>query len=222
MINCSKRAFTLAEVLVTLTIIGVVAAMTVNVLFSTTKEKDIIAKVKKNYSMFGQLMSHVKARGGDVDMEVFDNDDAAMKKWFDTYLKPRLNTMMVCYNTAGCWNTGNTYAYNGNLVPYNITGKGIGANTISAVLADGTFLLFDGFNASDMKNKLGLETNGRAGIIAYFDVNGPKKPNTLGKDIFVMVYVTGKGMTVPYKNKEPDDCVPSGIGYSCIKQWLKK
>ncbi|MFQ8625261.1 MAG: type II secretion system protein [Candidatus Gastranaerophilaceae bacterium] len=41
------RAFTLAEVLITLGIIGVVAAMTMPVLIQNHKEKETVAKLKK-------------------------------------------------------------------------------------------------------------------------------------------------------------------------------
>jgi len=64
--NKFKNAFTLAEVLVTLVVIGVVAALTVRVLFSTTDTQERVARVKKTYSMFSQAMTHVKARGGDI------------------------------------------------------------------------------------------------------------------------------------------------------------
>ena len=50
--NKFKNAFTLAEVLITLVVIGVVAALTVRVLFSTTDTQERVARVKKTYSMF--------------------------------------------------------------------------------------------------------------------------------------------------------------------------
>lgn len=49
-----RFAFTLAEVLITLGIIGVVAAMTIPVLVQKYKEQATVTRVKKFYSVFSQ------------------------------------------------------------------------------------------------------------------------------------------------------------------------
>ena len=49
-----KKAFTLAEVLITLGIIGVVAALTMPALIAKYKEKETIVRLKKAYSMMSQ------------------------------------------------------------------------------------------------------------------------------------------------------------------------
>lgn len=51
-----KKAFTLAEVLVTLGIIGVVAAMTMPTLINNTGNEKYVAKLKKVQSLLGQAM----------------------------------------------------------------------------------------------------------------------------------------------------------------------
>ena len=50
----SPNGFTISEVLITLGIIGVVAAMTLPTLIRRHQEKVIIAKLKKNYSTMQQ------------------------------------------------------------------------------------------------------------------------------------------------------------------------
>lgn len=52
-----KFAFTLSEVLITLVIIGVVAAITVPVLFANYQEKAIKSSLKKNYSALTQALT---------------------------------------------------------------------------------------------------------------------------------------------------------------------
>lgn len=47
-----KNAFTLAEVLITLGIIGVVSAMTLPALVNRTQGKELEAKLQKTYSVF--------------------------------------------------------------------------------------------------------------------------------------------------------------------------
>ena len=58
----------------------------------------------------------------------------------------------------------------------------------------------------------------------FFDINGVKKPNTVGKDIFPLVY-TEKGIRPAYSDKTQSqidkDCSKTGTGYSCIRNYLK-
>ena len=62
--NVRKAAFTLAEVLITLGIIGVVAALTIPALIVNYKEKEIITKAKKNYSVAMQALQLAQAEYG--------------------------------------------------------------------------------------------------------------------------------------------------------------
>ena len=59
-----KAAFTLAEVLITLGIIGVVAAMTLPSLVANYKEKEVITKAKKDYSIITQAFRLAQAEEG--------------------------------------------------------------------------------------------------------------------------------------------------------------
>ena len=58
-----KCAFTLAEVLITLGIIGVVAAMTLSTVISKIQDKQNIAKWKKEYSVISNAFNEVVADG---------------------------------------------------------------------------------------------------------------------------------------------------------------
>ena len=53
-LNKKRKAFTLAEVLITLAIIGVVAALTIPSLVQKYKERETITRVKEFYSVFSQ------------------------------------------------------------------------------------------------------------------------------------------------------------------------
>ena len=50
-----NRAFTLAEVLITLGIIGVVAAITIPSLMENVRNRDLQAQLKKTYSEWNQI-----------------------------------------------------------------------------------------------------------------------------------------------------------------------
>ena len=62
--NIRRFAFTLAEVLITLGIIGIVAAMTLPSLVANYKEKEVITKAKKDYSIITQAFRLAQAEAG--------------------------------------------------------------------------------------------------------------------------------------------------------------
>ena len=62
-----KAAFTLAEVLITLGIIGIVAAMTLPVIIQDTKNKELEAQFKKGYSSLQQAILRANYEGEDLN-----------------------------------------------------------------------------------------------------------------------------------------------------------
>src|SRR5574344_3139527 len=78
-------AFTLAEVLITLGIIGVVAAMTIPTLIHQKNVQTAETKLKKFYSTMSQATQLLQAEYGDYsNWSPSDSDD--IKPWFDEYL----------------------------------------------------------------------------------------------------------------------------------------
>lgn len=64
------KAFTLAEVLITLGIIGVVAAMTIPTLISKIGKRQLETQIKASYSTIAQTMRAVQADDVDFDMTI--------------------------------------------------------------------------------------------------------------------------------------------------------
>ena len=62
-----KKAFTLAEVLITLGIIGVVAAMTLPTLIQNYQKQVYLNQLKKNYAIITQAVSMLKAEYDGID-----------------------------------------------------------------------------------------------------------------------------------------------------------
>ncbi|MBP3924109.1 type II secretion system protein [bacterium] len=95
-IEDKKVAFTLAEVLITLGIIGIVAAMTLPALIQNHRNHVAETRLKKFYSAINQAIIASEAVNG--DRTEWHNSDAYeltesgrneyAKVWFDTYLKP--------------------------------------------------------------------------------------------------------------------------------------
>ncbi len=94
-----KAAFTLAEVLITLGIIGVVAAMTIPTLIVNYQKKATASKVKKAYAELAQALRLAQAEYGDPDTWVINKytDSAENTKYFsETFIFPYIKVSKIC------------------------------------------------------------------------------------------------------------------------------
>ena len=85
--NVRKNAFTLAEVLITLAIIGVVAAMTIPTLISSYKKKVVEVKLNKFNSMMQQVIQLSQVDNGSIDSWDTTDTEAFFSKYLKNYLK---------------------------------------------------------------------------------------------------------------------------------------
>ena len=185
-----KKAFTLSEVLLTLTIIGVVAMMTIPTLNNNVNDMHFKAAARKTFVTLADAMSMIALRGY-VDSHVpADGNTDNIKAWYNTYLSPNLRVMKVCDDREkGCWHVdGNTYGLNGRKVYCSDTVGQIGGGVITARLNDGSAINIDSYGKESIRKYFGVDIDTSAGIVVFFDVNGDKRPNKLGKDIFAAVY----------------------------------
>lgn len=165
----SNQGFTLAEVLVTLAIIGVVAALTIPTLLNNIQENEFKSAWKKNYSVISQALINYK---NDHGHQMVSHPD-----YITNDIKPYLSIAKTCNYAAGCWHLNNNwYDFSGN--PMNQTA------TVGVILTDGTFLNFTMNNANCTDNSYGLPRGKGTCGLGWVDVNGFKKPNTIGRDIF--------------------------------------
>ncbi len=88
------KSFTLAEVLITLVIIGIIAVLTIQILFADTRKKDYSGRIKKFYSALNQAQMRAKADGNDWEEWAYnasgENDFSGetVKSFLDKYLLP--------------------------------------------------------------------------------------------------------------------------------------
>ena len=161
-------AFTLAEVLITLGIIGVVAAVTLPNLMIIYKARVLRNQFMKSYSLIQQAYKMMQA--DDVSTSPSDYD-ASFKTVFQRYFT----------GTTDCGYRMSSPCYN----PSNIKYKSpVGNKTLSyAWLDDGQFVLKDG-TLFMFENPSHSGGEMRAWI--FVDINGINgKPNRLGYDLFV-------------------------------------
>ena len=211
-----QKAFTLAEVLVTLGIIGVVSAMTVPTLMQNYQKKSYVTQLHKVYNQLSQAIAQYQTDKNALNLKEagLNSTDAA-----DNFFKAYFKIVQDCGdNFIPCFADVSEYKYlNGTNSSPDTRGKHI-------VLADGTSLRYE------FKNNLGLVV-----IELFVDINGAKGPNIVGRDMFaIYVYNNGSiddwaagntlsGLTVDQRNKsftEVCSGATSGNWYGCFGKLL--
>ena len=206
----------MAEVLITLGIIGIVAAMTMPTLIQKHKEQETVAKVKKFYSVISQAVMLARAEHGDVDTWDFGGGDGSVNTQsssnFANYIKPHLQIIKDCQVTPDkkCVQEGDISFLNGS------PRTGFAYNELSyykMILKDGSLLWFRTYGEGCRQVDSGTEN---VCAVIWYDTNGPRPPYTLGKDVFVFFVL--KDAVVPHSN---DDCSTNSDGWGCSRYILE-
>ena len=150
-----KSGFTLAEVLITLVIIGVIAAMTVPTLMNNTNSQEFRSALKKAISALNQAVTMQYALEGTM-LSDFNSSNVVSQVF-----QARLN---VISTESSAWAA---------------TGAAASCAAGQFVTADGMAYCITSFSTAGGDtgacNNAGTEPCGRI----YIDVNGSKKPNTM-------------------------------------------
>ena len=209
-----KYAFTLAEVLITLTIIGIIAALTIPNLMKKWEDHEQVARCKEAYSIFSNALKMAIAENGSTD--TWQNSKSAT---LSQYLKIKQN----CEISGRCllygWNSGGTAK----------TTYGTWSSYWKR--ADTGTINYWGPNCQGGNCGIILENGMRARIQnggdILVDTNGTNYPNRFGYDVFY--FSINNNLLIPnhsyYKNK--NYCNPTvtngsdGSGLSCA-YWVIK
>jgi prepilin-type N-terminal cleavage/methylation domain-containing protein len=216
-----SNAFTLAEVLITLGIIGVVAALTLPSVIQNHQKQVTVNKLKKVYSTLSQVVARSYAENGSP----FENlageavTGEKTKEFFETYWLPYFKSPTVAQNNKSLYSTIDPYyCLNGNPV-------GVGYYTyypqgrISYATSDGTIYTANMMTwVEDENGQKHAFYNSK--VIVVVDINGIKGPNILGKDVFKFfadfgknkVYPSGMGSTTASINS---NCNKNSTGELC-------
>lgn len=177
-----KSAFTLAEVLITLGIIGVVAALTLPALMADYRAKELEVRFKKAQSVIWNIHQRMIADYGSVygtfiqkDVIMTDNESetALRYKYIDIFMK-YVNGGKICTggnSILSCMNKSNPVDYK-TYDWQNTAHLTMDAVHDRVVVAPDGITIFFG-NTAYRNNRI------------YFDTNGALKgPNRLGFDLF--------------------------------------
>ena len=197
--NIRCAAFTLAEVLITLAIIGIVAALTIPTLITNYQKKQTASKLKQTYSIISQALTMAQAEHGDTTTwEVagiydtptndtnFNHEDVITKfttKYFMPYVKVAKDYGYTQYSKID---------YDGDYLP----ATGLISNSRSAygyiLLLSGNVLIRIGIGTGCLNNERNPDgtcvTQTYKNIVFKVDINGFDKPNVIGKDVFNMTF----------------------------------
>ena len=168
-------AFTLTEVLVTLGIIGIVAALTMPALIANHKKKEASARLKKFSSMMQQALILAENDQGTpayewIDVRNYQDEDGNMDPqtendenyaYWNKYLAPYIKCLKV---EKGIYNAEDNTKSKGTKIYF----------------ADGSTAEMHLGNCVDLR----------------FDINGDRLPNEFGRDIFVFFIATGKSYSL--------------------------
>lgn len=174
-----RFGFTLAEVLITLGIIGIVAAITIPNLMTNNKAKKLRSQFLKSYSVISQSIKLMQNDDISLDPSTYSNQNS----FYSTY-KKYFNVAIACGVTSIherkgssplCYSRGDTEykALDGKSTPpYNRFDDG------QFILQDGMLIMLDNpyNNASNVNLWVSVDINGKR--------NGP---NRLGVDVFTFV-----------------------------------
>lgn len=181
-----KIAFTLAEVLITLGIIGVVAALTIPSLIQNYQKQVWVNQLKKSVSTFEQGFQKILADEGvdnlrytevwnkiEGDHSIDSNFEEINVEFFKEFKK---YFSVVDYK----WSD---YGY--EVAYLSKPSEPVDYFCEEILLADGSLLI-----------GIGVFKNEKYAAEIAIDLNGRKKPNTYGRDVFLFI-VTSDGHLVP-------------------------
>ncbi len=208
--SSSKVAFTLAEVLITLGIIGVVAAMTLPAFISNVQGRIQAKRVENINQKLSKVTDKMAVQSGLIGYP----DTMA----FVQEMKKHMSIAKVCDNShlSECW--GTTEVDVGKDKPWEIsktkTAKTLKigepdnwADTVGIVTADGTPMIlsydkncnFDPNNAGLQYNQSSGKSNSLVCLSGVFDWNGGARPNKLGDDVITLGMASGLGSSCAFE-----------------------
>jgi len=183
-------AFTLAEVLITLVVIGVIAAMTIPTLINKTNEQERKSQFKKSYLTLSQALYKTQMNDFYGYAQCYypypavnpsnPYEATECNRFFNAFAK-NLQVQKVCNGNSKADGCIPDYKY------ANFNGGCSGFNSSARENIDRTFVLSDGqiiivYSLNSYTNSFPL---------FLIDINGHKGPNAYGDDLFTFQILKG-------------------------------
>ena len=165
-----KKGFTLSEVLITLGVIGVVAAITLPSLITKCRRQEAATKLEKFHTIINQAVKMSIAEHGEIDLDNKNREDASNAEYIEKWYKENITKYIKTIKEEGSEKNSAYY---------------------KAAFVDGT-----GFNSFMGTSN---PTTGKSNLYIFFCLNYKKCTNGSfdGKDTFAFAYSSDKKMVVP-------------------------
>jgi len=208
-----QRAFTLAEVLITLAIIGIVASLTIPSLMASYQKVQFVTGLKKSYAEVTEafrLMANdhgcaddLRCTGVFTGVQLSDDANTRLGNELKKYFK-------VAKDCGIAYTEGDE---NANCMPnsynpyFDSSGSPFSLSSIyyRFITADGFILFLSNYGNCDTNKDPSL-TNINSNQVCgdmFIDVNGLKGPNVEGRDLFEFYITNGRGPAIyPYGGNE--------------------
>ena len=196
-----KYAFTLAEVLITLGIIGIVAALIMPGLIANHQKKVLTTQITRASNRIQNAAKLYMAKEEISDF--FDGNGenpAAMNAYLNNFMKTAFKVAKDCTNdVSGCF----AASYGNISKGYFYDGRDEWKNCFTLASGESVCIFYSSemdisrFSMMD-PGTIVTATNPAAVVV---DTNGKKGPNTLGRDLFVMA-LDSNGVLQPFVQEE--------------------
>ncbi|MDD3013739.1 MAG: type II secretion system protein [Candidatus Gastranaerophilales bacterium] len=177
-INKKYLAFTLAEVLIALLIIGVIASIVISGLINDSKGAEYTTVLKKVYAELTQATLQIQSPGSDVTIPS-TNDPIGVRTAYGSVVHfIKTDIAGNIWGTVGVGTTSIYRNYKGTAPAY----MHIFSSSPAAILTNGTFIGFtSGYRVTQGFHEI------------YFDTNGSKGPNMMGMDVHKLLLIDING-----------------------------
>ena len=170
-----KRAFTMAEVLITIGVVGLIAALTIPQLIEGYQKKETVTRLKRSYTLIQQAI-----RMAEGENDEFKYWDFSLKgeAFFERYLAKHFNHPIII----------STSDLNKKVKRKNLNGTAYygstydGSDTVNFLTNDGSLITINLNSSIDEGLWVGIDTNGLA------------NPNVMGRDTFLFFFSPEKGL----------------------------
>lgn len=205
--NITKRkGFSLAEILLTITIIGIVASMTIPNLISDVQDMQYKALWKKSFNQLAAATELIKNDNGGTMLNVTTNNGLDGQLGFATVYGRYMKYLKKC-EVWGCTDIPWHQSYEW----YDMAGVPLangGWLNSGLVLIDGSYIRINGWTNPTADNCTGNNFSVNTCAEIVMDTNGKRGPNMVGKDIFG-VHLTKFGIQ-PWGMPPNQGVVPAG------------
>lgn len=169
--QANSKGFTLAEVLITLGIIGVVAAITLPSLIANYQKKLTVTKLHQAYNFLQQVFENAQVEYGDMNTwDCFKPHTCSTETFANTYIIPYIKDPQ--FKTYPNLLIAGYKSY-----PKQLNGDNVLTSVKQIIQTKQNYVYMIYFYDT--------QDNNRRIFNIAIDINGKNKPNILGKDIFI-------------------------------------